>query len=118
MADSLACRHVFIRRFDREAHASAAAVDEARRVGLPLGPLAGMPVSIKDLFDVAGQPTTAASRAMSDAAPAVRDCPAVARLRAAGAVLMGHTNMSEFAFSGVGINPHHGTPRNPVTVEG
>ncbi len=72
-------------------------------------------MSVKDLFDVAGQPTTAASAAMDDAAPAERDAPVVARLRAAGAALTGHTNLSEFAFSGVGINPHHGTPRNPVT---
>jgi amidase/aspartyl-tRNA(Asn)/glutamyl-tRNA(Gln) amidotransferase subunit A len=75
-----------------------------------------LPVSIKDLFDVAGMPTTAASRVLADAAPATADCPAVARLRAAGAALVAHTNLSEFAFSGVGINPHHGTPSNPVTL--
>jgi aspartyl-tRNA(Asn)/glutamyl-tRNA(Gln) amidotransferase subunit A len=73
-------------------------------------------VSVKDLFDVAGFPTTAGSRSMHDAPPAVRDCPAVARLRAAGAALVGHTNLTEFAFSGVGINPHHGTPANPATA--
>ncbi|WP_395701862.1 amidase [Aquabacterium sp.] len=117
-ADGEACRNVFIRRFDRSAEAAASMIDTARAAGLPLGPLAGMPVSIKDLFDVAGQPTTAASRAMADARPAARDCTAVARLRAAGAVLVGHTNMSEFAFSGVGINPHHGTPRNPCAPSG
>ena len=71
-------------------------------------------MSIKDLFDVAGQPTTAGSRSLADAPPAAADCPAVARLRAAGAALIGHTNMTEFAFSGVGINPHHGTPANPA----
>jgi amidase/aspartyl-tRNA(Asn)/glutamyl-tRNA(Gln) amidotransferase subunit A len=69
-------------------------------------------ISVKDLFDVHGQPTTAGSLALSDAAPARADAPAVARLRAAGAALIGHTNLSEFAFSGVGINPHHGTPAN------
>jgi aspartyl-tRNA(Asn)/glutamyl-tRNA(Gln) amidotransferase subunit A len=78
-------------------------------------PLGGLAISIKDLFDVAGAPTTAASRSLRDAAPAMADCPAVARLRQAGAALIGQTNMSEFAFSGVGINPHHGTPLNPVT---
>src|SRR5690606_40969735 len=57
--------------------------------------------------------TTAGSVVLADAAPAAADCPAVARLRRAGAALVGHTNMSEFAFSGVGINPHHGTPANP-----
>src|SRR5690606_38344470 len=60
--------------------------------------------------------TTAGSVVLADAAPAAADCPAVARLRRAGAALVGHTNMSEFAFSGVGINPHHGTPANPATL--
>ncbi len=117
-ADGERCQNVFIRRFDHTAWAAARAIDEARAAGLPVGPLAGMPVSIKDLFDVAGWPTTAASRALDDATAAPQDCPAVARLRAAGAVLVGHTNMSEFAFSGVGINPHHGTPRNPCSPVG
>jgi hypothetical protein len=71
-------------------------------------------VSVKDLFDVAGQPTKAGSIALAQAAPAEADCPAVARLRAAGAALVGRTNMVEFAFSGVGINPHYGTPVNPA----
>jgi aspartyl-tRNA(Asn)/glutamyl-tRNA(Gln) amidotransferase subunit A len=75
--------------------------------------LRGMPVSVKDLFDVAGEVTAAGSRIRRDDPPALRDAPVVARLRAAGAVPVGRTNMSEFAFSGVGINPHHGTPRNP-----
>lgn len=118
LADGPACQHVFLRRFDQAATATARIVDQAREAGLPLGPLAGMPISIKDLFDVAGQPTTAASRSLLDASPAARDCSAVARLRAAGAVLVGHTNLSEFAYSGVGINPHHGTPRNPCSPEG
>lgn len=113
-ADAPACRHAYVRRFDVTARAAAAAVDAARAAGAPLPPLAGLAVSVKDLFDVAGQPSTAASKTMADAAPAVADCLAVARLRAAGAALSGHTNMSEFAFSGVGINPHFGTPRNPA----
>jgi Asp-tRNA(Asn)/Glu-tRNA(Gln) amidotransferase A subunit family amidase len=78
------------------------------------GPLAGIPVSVKDLFDVAGQATKAGSKVLKDASPAAADCPAVARLRAAGAALVGRTNMVEFAFSGVGINPHYGTPVNPA----
>ncbi len=77
-----------------------------------------MPVSIKDLFDVAGYPSTGASRSMADAAPAASDCTVVSRLRSAGAVLTGHTNLSEFAFSGVGINPHHGTPVNALSEPG
>lgn len=77
-------------------------------------PLAGIPVSIKDLFDVADQVTSAGSTVLAKQPVALIDCPAVARLRAAGAVLLGRTNMVEFAFSGVGINPHYGTPVNPA----
>lgn len=77
-------------------------------------PLGGIPVSIKDLFDVAGQTTAAGSTVLAQAAPAQSDCPAVARLREAGAAVVGRTNMVEFAFSGVGINPHYGTPANPA----
>ena len=77
-------------------------------------PLAGLAVSIKDLFDIAGQTTAAGSVVLADASPAAQDCPAVARLRAAGGALLGRTNMSEFAFSGVGTNPHFGTPANPA----
>jgi aspartyl-tRNA(Asn)/glutamyl-tRNA(Gln) amidotransferase subunit A len=73
-------------------------------------PLAGLAVSIKDLFDVQGQITQAGSVVLRNRPPAARDCLAVARLRAAGGGLIGRTNMVEFAFSGVGTNPHHGTP--------
>jgi aspartyl-tRNA(Asn)/glutamyl-tRNA(Gln) amidotransferase subunit A len=114
-AESPACEHVFIRRFDAQARAMARGIDLAREAGAPLPPLAGLAVSIKDLFDVAGAPTTAGSRAMAGAAPAPADCSAVARLRRAGAALIGHTNLSEFAYSGVGINPHFGTPANAAT---
>lgn len=115
-ADAAHGRHAFVRRFDAQARATATAIDALHAAGAPLPPLAGLAVSIKDLFDVAGQPTTGASAAMADAPPAATDCPAVARLRAAGAALIGHTNLSEFAFSGLGLNPHHGTPLNPVTA--
>ncbi|AZY53368.1 amidase [Bordetella avium] len=91
------------------AHAS----DLARRAGYVPSALAGLPISIKDLFDVQGQVSTAGSRALDGAAPAVQDAPVVARLRQAGAILLGRTNMSEFAFSGLGLNPHYGTPRAP-----
>jgi aspartyl-tRNA(Asn)/glutamyl-tRNA(Gln) amidotransferase subunit A len=108
-AMSETCRHAFVAtRFDAaRAECSAAAAD---------APLGGLAVSIKDLFDIAGETTAAASRVLADAPPARADCPAVARLRAAGAALIGRTNMSEFAFSGVGINPHHGTPANAATA--
>lgn len=77
-------------------------------------PLAGLAVSVKDLFDVAGEVTAAGSKALADAPAASADAPAVARLRAAGGTVIGRTNMTEFAFSGVGVNPHHGTPANPA----
>lgn len=93
--------------------AQARAADQARAAGLVASPLAGLPVSIKDLFDVRGEVTRAGSKALEGSAPAQADAPAVARLRAAGAVLIGRTNMSEFAFSGLGLNPHYGTPRTP-----
>ncbi|NYH99924.1 amidase [Cupriavidus plantarum] len=96
--------------------AAARAADQARVAGLVASPLAGLPVSIKDLFDVRGQVTRSGSKAL-DGAPAAADAPAVARLRAAGAVLIGRTNMSEFAFSGLGLNPHYGTPRTPIDPE-
>jgi len=115
-ADSSGCRHAYVRRFDAMARAAAEAVDALRSAGAPVPPLAGLAVSVKDLFDVAGVPSTAASKSMADATPASTDCPVVARLRAAGAALTGHTNLSEFAFSGVGTNPHHGTPANAGTL--
>jgi amidase/aspartyl-tRNA(Asn)/glutamyl-tRNA(Gln) amidotransferase subunit A len=115
-ADGAACRHAFIRRFDEQARLNAVAVDAAAHAGIPLPPLAGLAISVKDLFDVAGVPSTAASRSMNDAAPAASDCGAVSRLRTAGASLLGHTNLTEFAFSGIGINPHHGTPCNAATL--
>jgi Asp-tRNA(Asn)/Glu-tRNA(Gln) amidotransferase A subunit family amidase len=78
------------------------------------GPLAGLPVSVKDLFDVAGEVSAAGSTVLAAAPAATADSAAVARLRAAGAAIVGRTNMTEFAFSGVGVNPHHGTPANPA----
>jgi len=103
----------FIRLFEEQALAAAAASDLMRRAGCPPAALAGMPISIKDLFDVAGTTTLAGSTALADRAPAERDATAVARLRAAGAVIVGTTNMTEFAMGGLGLNPHYGTPRNP-----
>ena len=93
--------------------ASARASDAARKAGYSPSLLAGLPVSIKDLFDIKGQISTAGSKALADRKPASADADAVARLRAAGAILLGRTNMSEFAFSGLGLNPHYGTPLNP-----
>ncbi|MFT4437680.1 amidase [Caballeronia sp. 15715] len=89
----------------------ASASDLLREHGVA-GPLAGIPVSVKDLFDVQGEVTRAGARILPERA-ATRDAVAVGRLRAAGAIFVGRTNMTEFAYSGVGINPHYGTPRNP-----
>ncbi|WP_227246917.1 amidase [Paraburkholderia caribensis] len=102
-------------QIDRAAAREAAASSDAfRERGYVPSVVAGVPVSVKDLFDIKGQVTTAGSRILRDAAPAVRDAAAVARLREAGAVFVGRTNMSEFAFSGLGLNPHYGTPLNPA----
>ncbi len=103
----------FVAVYADSARAAADAQDSLRKAGYVASPLAGLPVSIKDLFDVAGERSLAGSKALDDRPPAERDAPVVARLRAAGAVLIGRTNMTEFAFSGVGINPHYGTPGNP-----
>jgi aspartyl-tRNA(Asn)/glutamyl-tRNA(Gln) amidotransferase subunit A len=92
---------------------SADITDKQRRAGAPQGLLSGLPISVKDLFDVAGEPTPAGSIVLADAPPAPKDAVAIGRLRDAGAVLVGRTNMSEFAYSGLGVNPHYGTPRNP-----
>jgi aspartyl-tRNA(Asn)/glutamyl-tRNA(Gln) amidotransferase subunit A len=107
-------QRVFIRLYKEQALASADASDALRKAGMVSGPLAGIPVSIKNLCDVAGETTLSGSRALDDAPAARQDAPVVARLRAAGAVIVGSTNMSEFAFSGVGFNPHYGTPGNPA----
>ena len=98
---------------DAEAAIEAAgAMDRLREVKAAPSPYAGIPVSIKDLFDIRGQVTRAGSRALDDSAPAEADAPAVARLRRAGFVVIGRTNMTEFAYSGIGINPHYGTPKS------
>jgi aspartyl-tRNA(Asn)/glutamyl-tRNA(Gln) amidotransferase subunit A len=96
------------------ARGAADAADARARAGISLGPLDGTIVSIKDLFDVKGEPTRAGSKILKDAPPATADAPVVRRLRAAGAVIVAKTNMSEFAFTIVGMNPHYGTPGNPA----
>lgn len=107
-------KRAFIKVYKAQALAAAEASDALRKAGIVPSPLAGLPVSIKNLCDVAGETTLAGSRALDDAPPAKQDAPVVARLRAAGAVIVGSTNMSEFAFTGVGANPHYGTPGNPA----
>ena len=106
-------KRVFIALDAAKVRAQAAASDALRQHGIVPSPLAGVTVSVKDLYDVQGEVTAAGSKALADRPPAVHDAPSIARLRAAGAVLMGRTNMTEFAYSGVGLNPHHGTPSSP-----
>ena len=104
---------VFLKVNAADALAAAEYYDRLRAHGASPSPFAGIPVSIKDLFDVAGEVTTAGSVVLRGAAAAARDAPCVARLRAAGFIPIGRTNMTEFAFSGLGINLHYGTPLNP-----
>jgi aspartyl-tRNA(Asn)/glutamyl-tRNA(Gln) amidotransferase subunit A len=106
-------RTTFLHVDKSAALAQADAMDLLRANGAAPSPYAGIPVSIKDLFDIAGQVTRAGSTVLASRPAASRDATIVARLRRAGFVLIGRTNMSEFAFSGLGLNPHYGTPRNP-----
>src|SRR4029077_292227 len=107
-------KRAFIKVYKTQALAAGEASDVRGKAGNVAPPLAGIPVSIKTLCNVAGETTLAGSKALNDAPPAGEDAPVVARLRAAGAVIVGSTIMSEFAFSGVGFNPHYGTPGNPA----
>jgi aspartyl-tRNA(Asn)/glutamyl-tRNA(Gln) amidotransferase subunit A len=100
----------FISVSSESARAQADEVDRRRAAGQALPAFAGIPLAIKDLFDVAGEVTRAGSRILADRPPADRDAPVIARLRAAGFIFIGRTNMTEFAYSGVGLNPHYGTP--------
>lgn len=106
------CR-AFVKTYAETALHEADHSDRLRRAGIVRSAVEGIPISVKDLYDVAGDVTRAGSKVLDDAPPAVVDAPAVARLRAAGAVIVGRTNMVEFAFGGVGLNPHYGTPKNP-----
>jgi aspartyl-tRNA(Asn)/glutamyl-tRNA(Gln) amidotransferase subunit A len=103
----------FLKLYADSARAEAEFADRLRAAGVRRSPVDGLPVSIKDLFDVCGDVTRAGSTILADAPAAQADAPVVARLRAAGAVIVGRTNMVEFAFGPLGFNPHYGTPRNP-----
>ena len=106
-------KRAFLEVYTDSARAAADYSDRLRKKGVRRSPVEGLPVSLKDLFDVAGEVTRAGSKILAGNPPAKTDAGAVARLRAAGAVLIGRTNMVEFAFGGVGLNPHYGTPKNP-----
>lgn len=113
-SEAPAAQHVFTKRYAQAALAAARHADAAQRAGVVLPALAGLPVTVKDLYDIAGETTMAGSVVCEGEPAAAADAVAVARLRSTSAAIIGKTNMTEFAFSGVGINPHHGTPRNPA----
>ena len=104
---------VYTRVFNEQALAAAAAADSLRQAGLRRSAVDGLPISVKDLFDIKGMPTRAGSVVLNDAPVASDNAKIVQRLINAGAVIIGTTNMTEFAYSGLGVNPHYGTPRNP-----
>ena len=104
---------VFIQLDAAKARAAADAMDALRKASAAPSPVAGIPIAIKDLADIQGHVTRAGSTALADTPPAGADAPVVARLRAAGLILLGRLNMTEFAYSGMGINPHYGTPLSP-----
>jgi aspartyl-tRNA(Asn)/glutamyl-tRNA(Gln) amidotransferase subunit A len=116
IAQSAACQHTFLHLDAQKALAEATKATQTHTQPA-LQPLAGLAISVKDLFDIVGQPTRAGAKVLANAAPALADCPAVARLKAAGGIVLGRTHMVEFAFSGVGTNPHHGTPVNPCDTQ-
>lgn len=109
---------IFTRLTADRARAEARAAAARVRDGRARGPLDGVPVAWKDLFDLEGEVTTAGSVVLADRPPAAADAPVVARLAAAGMVAVGKVNMTEFAFSGLGLNPHYGTPANPAAADG
>lgn len=104
---------VFLSTYKDAARAQADWIDSGRKAGIDLPPHAGIPVAIKDLFDVKGEVTRAGSRVLDETPPAAQDADIVKKLRRAGFVIVGKNNMTEFAYSGLGVNAHFGTPLNP-----
>jgi aspartyl-tRNA(Asn)/glutamyl-tRNA(Gln) amidotransferase subunit A len=103
----------FTQLFPDDAMQAATEADRRGAARNPRSAIDGLPVSIKDLFDVAGMPTMAGAMALQSEAQAARDATLVARLRQTGAAIVGKTNMTQFALSGLGLNPDYGTPRAP-----
>jgi len=116
-AISVADPAIFVALSKERAMAEAQASARRIREGRSLGPLDGIPIVWKDLFDMTGMTTTAGSTVLAREPAAVRDAVVVDALKAAGMVAVGRLNMSEFAFSGLGINPHFGTPENPHSTD-
>lgn len=117
VSESAAAQHVLRRRYADAAILAAQHADRCAALGISMPAIAGLPVTIKDLFDVANEPTPAGSLVCAHGPLAQADALAVERLRRHGMAVIGRTQMSEFAYSGVGINPHHGTPRNPLDMQ-
>lgn len=103
----------FIATYEKGALASAQAIDAMRAEGMTISPLAGIPISVKESYNIAGSTMVMGSRLFKDNPAAIHDAAAIRRLRSWGLVIVGRTNMTEFAFSTAGLNPHYGTPRNP-----
>lgn len=95
------------------ARAAADVQDALRKQGRAPSRFSGIPFSVKDLFDIKGHVTTAGSKVLADSPAAIADAPAIAALKSVGFVVLGRTNMTEFAYSGLGLNPHYGTPKIP-----
>jgi len=113
-AASKAAESVFTKLYPEAALASARAADAAQAAGVVQPALAGLPFTIKDLYGVAGETTMSGSVVCKGEPAQTEDATVVSRIRASGAAIIGKTNMTEFAFSGIGINPHYGTPVNPT----
>ena len=107
----------FIEVYDEQSLKLGLLATQLFEAGIPTPPLLGVTLSIKDLFDVEGQPTRAGSVVLQEEQPAATSATIVDRLLRAGAILIGRTNMTEFAYSGVGLNPHYGTPASPFDRE-
>ena len=108
---------VFLSTYKDAARTQADWVDSGRQAGIALPPHAGIPIAIKDLFDVQGEVTRAGSRVLDENSPANQDADIVMNLRRAGFIIIGKNNMTEFAYSGLGVNAHFGTPTNPCDTE-
>ncbi|WP_114965005.1 amidase [Alkalilacustris brevis] len=113
VSGNAAAGHPFLQLREDAARAEADLADRMRAQGMVPSRFLGVPVSVKDLFDITGEVTAAGSRVLADTPPATDDATTIARLRRAGFIVIGRTNMTEFAFSGLGLNPHHGTPLSP-----